>query len=82
MRVFHHKNEVKPILDVEVIEKINEFVDEQVDRPEGWRLFFEVRRFCVAKLIVEDNRNTIFIEISVNWENGKKIVMTKAWACM
>ena len=28
-------SEVEPILDVEVIEKIEEFVDEQVDGPEG-----------------------------------------------
>ena len=56
-------SEIEPILDVEVIENIDELVDEYVDGPEGWRLFLElpVCRFRDAGLIVEDNRNTVFV---------------------
>ena len=56
-------SEIEPILDVEVIENIDELVDEYVDGPEGWRLFLElpVCRFRDVGLIVEDNRNTVFV---------------------
>jgi hypothetical protein len=49
---------IKIIVDTEVFEQVVQFVHEQFRRPKVIWFIFDVRRFSIANLIVEDNWNT------------------------
>lgn len=61
--------EVKIIVNSEVLEQVVQFVHKQFRRPKIIWFIFDVRRFPIANLIVEDNWNTSY--------NEYKIALTK-----
>jgi hypothetical protein len=53
--------EIKIIVDTEVFEQVVQFVHEKFRRPKVIWFIFDVRRFSIANLIVEDDWDTILI---------------------
>lgn len=70
-------NQIEPVLDLEMIQQIDEFIDEQVDSPKGLGFSLKMGRARVAYLIIEND-----CPRSRQISQGKEIVMREAWPAM